>query len=268
MPFALQSSLPQSSRMALHNALFLGQRNMTATVTVEKPDATLVFPREDPTSGLSYELNWSLCGSGVVPQGKSFRNLKSAELAKLGGSTKTDNPQVVPWTSALEQEVTGYLGSEKIIRYVQDSALGALFANEVPVRMITDSAATALQFRTWLSTSKLVPLPDYQEAVTVLVAVDLSSKGPIISFDPKSKTVIIAGTSNLEKLLDYFPQATADAFVGGHILPLWGSLVGSSMLVSKGFDAGATIKHGTAFGAGRFCRLFMGSIADGKVQVR
>jgi hypothetical protein len=248
-----------------HNAL--GQRHMTANVTVEKPDATIVFPRENAAEGLSYELNWSLCGSGVVPQGKSFRNLKAAELAKLGGTSKVEAPKVVPWTSALEQEVTAYLGSEKVTRYVQDSALGALLANEVPVRIVSDNPAATLEFKTWLSTTRTIPLPQFQEAVTVLVAANFTSNGPIISYGPKSKTIIIAGTSNLEKLLDFFPQATAEAFLARNILPLWGSLVDGNLFASKGFDANATVKHGASFSAAGFCRLFMGSIADGKVKV-
>lgn len=239
---------------------------MTVNVTVEKPDATIIFPRENASKGLSYELNWSLCGSGVVPQGKSFRNLKVAELAKLGGTSKEDVPKAVPWTSALEQEVTAYLGSENVTRYVQDSALGALLSNEVPVRIVSDSAAATLNFKTWLSTTKTIPLPQFQEAVTVLVAANFTSKGPIISYGPKSKMIIIAGTANLEPLLDFFPQASAEAFLALNVLPLWGSLVGGNFFVSKGFDANATIKHGTAFSAAGFCRLFMGSIANGKVK--
>ena len=266
-PLSVSSSVLQSNRVAQHNVATEGQRHMSATVTVEKPDATIIFPRENPAAGLSYELNWSLCGSGVVPQGKSFRNLKSAELVKLGGLAKSDSPQVVAWTSTLEQEVTGYLGSENITRYVQDSALGALLVNEVPVRIVSDSASAALEFKTWLSTTKLVPLPRFKEAVTVLVAVGLSTKGPIISYDAKSKTIIIAGTSNLEKLLDFLPQASTEAFVGLNVLPLWGSLVDNNLFVSKGFDTNAAIKHGVAYSAAGFCRLFMGSIAEGKVKV-
>jgi hypothetical protein len=261
------SSLAHSGRLVQPNAAAIGQRQMSAAVTVEKPDATVVFPRENPAGGINYQLNWSLCGSGVVPQGKSFRNLKISELSKLGGLTKSDAPKVVPWSAALEQEVTAYLGSDTITRYVQDSALGALQTNEVPVRLVTDSAATALEFKTWLSATKVVPLPKYKEAVTVLIAVGLSTKGPIISYDAKSKTIVVAGTSSLEKLLDFFPQASVEAFVGLNVLPLWGSLVSNNLFTSKGFDTDATIKHGVAYSAAGFCRLFMGSITGGKVKV-
>ena len=95
--------------------------------------------------GVSYELNWSICGSGVVPLGKAFRNMRLPELAAVGDSCGSGAPSEASFAS-VEKEVTGALGGSSTTLYVQDCALGTVLSNEVPVRIVTDNAAAAAMF--------------------------------------------------------------------------------------------------------------------------
>jgi len=240
------------------------------TVTVQQDPLEYEFPRENPAAGLSYALNWSLCKFNVVPQGKSFRNLKAPELAKAGGTAKTDVPQVVPYDKAMETEVQNALGAETVTRYVWDCALGALAANEVPVRIISDSPAAALAFHTLCSRTKALPLPEVNSPVSVLHISSLPSvKGPTVTVNPQSKQIIMVGSIHSGVLVEKLTELCADEFLSVGVLPLLGpGDAGGTAFCSPGGAAGAAkLKHGSALSPAGYCRLFMGSAtADGKVK--
>ena len=221
---------------------------------------SFTFPNE--YHGMSYELNWSLAKTGVVPQGLSFRNLKAAELSQAGGSIKTDAPKVVDFENAIEREVKAQLGGEKVTRYVQDCALGALASNEIHARIVSDSSAAALAFHTLCSRTKKVPLPEYEADVEVLHVTSLGSRGSFITMNPKTKQIFMAGSFNAGAVVKMIASMSTDFFLHKGTLPLWGpGKAGETVFCSLGFDAGSMpVKHGFAISTAGFCRLFMGSV--------
>mmetsp|Transcript_62794 Transcript_62794/g.130561 ORF Transcript_62794/g.130561 Transcript_62794/m.130561 type:complete len:442 (-) Transcript_62794:87-1412(-) len=235
-----------------------------SSFTLEDPEE-MIYPNEDPANGLSYDLNWSICGSGVVPQGLAFRNLKSAQLQAAGGLNSIEAPQELPFSKEIDKEVTEGLGENGLTLYVQDMALGALLANEVPVRIVSDSAAAASMFKDLCSTTRPRYLPEYQEAACVLL-LSKTKFGPFVSTDPKEKTIYVGGTINASAVVPALQQFTTDAFLEKGVLPLWGSGGADAVFLSDGFEDGATVKHGFAYSSAGFCRMFMGSVSsDGSV---
>lgn len=235
--------------------------------TLEDPEE-LLFPNEDPENGISYDLNWSICGSGVVPQGLAFRNLRTPQLEAAGGPSSLSAPKSLPFSKDIDREVTEGLGEHGIKLYVQDMALGALLANEVPVRIVTDSAAAALMFKNLCSTTRTVHLQEYQEAACVLLLANQKSGGePFISVDGKQKTVYMGGTMNASSLVPALAELSTDAFLQKGVLPLWGSGDADCVFLSSGFENDSVVKHGFAYSSAGFCRMFMGSVAgDGSVN--
>lgn len=228
------------------------------TFAVEDHDLSYEFPRERP--GLNYAINWSLCKTGVVPLGQSFRNLKPDDLKKLGGSFKTDAPKVVPFDKEIDRDLTAQLGSEAVTRYIQDSALGALAANEVTCRLVTDSPAVALAFRTLMSRSKLVPADVYLEQISVLHVSSLGSRGSIIAYNAKENQILMAGSFNANALVEMLASCTSDLFHNQGVLPIFGAGdAGGTAYCSHGVGVGK-IKDGFALSAAGFCRLYMGSV--------
>jgi len=242
------------------------QMSTVSKFTLEDPEE-LLYPNEDPENGISYDLNWSICGSGVVPQGLAFRNLRAPQLSAAGGVSSMGEPKSLPFSKEIDREVTEGLGEHGIKLYVQDMALGALLANEVPVRIVTDSAAAALMFKNLCSTTRTVHLQEYQEAVCVLLLGNQKSGGePFISVDGKEKTVYMGGTINASQLVPVLAELSTDAFLQKGVLPLWGAGDTECVYLSSGFEEGATVKHGFAYSPSGFCRMFMGSVAgDGSV---
>jgi hypothetical protein len=241
-----------------------GIRSASTSIVVEPNELDILFPRESPENGFSYDLNWSLCKTGIVPQGKAFRNLKVAELQKAGGAANTDAPKVIPWDAAFENELKSHLGSAKTTCYVQDCALGAITANEVQARIVTDSAAAAVAFYTLCSRTKAVPVHKQELDVVVIHASALGSRGPVISINPKTKEILMAGTINAAALVQMMEEASNDAFLSKGVLPLWGpgDENNETVYMQSGFDAGASkVKHGFAYSRAGFCRLFMGSVS-------
>ena len=58
-----------------------GRRQLSGVAFQIDPPEETVWPTQRVEEGVSYELNWSICGSGVVPLGKAFRNMRLPELA-------------------------------------------------------------------------------------------------------------------------------------------------------------------------------------------
>jgi hypothetical protein len=59
--------------------------------------------------GVSYDLNWSICGSGVVPLGGK----RLPELKAAGGSAATAAPAEIAFAK-VKQEIKGALGSQAV----------------------------------------------------------------------------------------------------------------------------------------------------------
>jgi len=229
---------------------------------------TMPFPNENIEQGQHYQLNWSLCGSGVIPQVGAFRNKKTAELAAKGGSISTAEPDEVPFSKAMYKTIKSKLGDRLL--YVQDCAFGALSANEIQVRIITDSPAAALAFKTLCATTRVVPLPSYQEDVTVLCtsAEDTEWGSSFVASSKAEKVVIMHGNFNAHALIKHVSVIATDAFLNraSPALPLWGSGGPDCVFLSEGFEDVSQIQHGFAWSEKGFCRMFMGKAeSDGSV---
>lgn len=224
------------------------------------------FPNENVAEGRSYALNWSLCGSGIVPQNVAFRNLKTPELAAAGGSISTAEPKEVKFSKPLYVSTKAKLAGR--VLYVQDCALGCLTANEVPVRMISDSAATAAAFKSLCATTRGGPLKDYMEEVTVMstAAEDSEWGTEFVSSGKADKVVVMHGQLNANTLIKHMSMIATDAFLARGVLPLWGSGGPEAVYLSEGFEGVSHIMHGFAWSEAGFCRLLMGqSDASGVV---
>jgi hypothetical protein len=233
-----------------------------AAFQLEPPEDT-VWPNEKPDAGVSYELNWSICGSGVVPLGKAFRNLRLPELMAAGGSSDTSTPEEVAFGS-VEKEVKSALGDSSTTLYVQDCALGTVLGNEVPVRIVTDNAAAAASFKTLCAAARTVPLPEYEEDVTVLLSSAASS--PYIASNKGKKMVLMGGSFNAGALIKHIEAISSDAFLARGVLPMFGSGADNVVYLGPGFESGAVVQHGFSFSGAGFCRLYAGSAAaDGSV---
>jgi hypothetical protein len=232
------------------------------TFSVQQDELSFVWTGDSPKQGVSYDLNWSLCKVGVVGLGPSFRNLRADDLKAKGGSVKSDAPKVVAWDKEIDRELKAQLGSAEATRYVQDAALGAMAANEVTVRMVSDSPAAALAFRTLMSRTKPADVSDWVSEASVLHVSSLGSRGSIITYNKKANQILMAGSFNAGALVDMLSSSTTDLFLNKGVLPLWGpGDAGGTVYCSTGFDAGsAKVKSGFAISGSGCCRLFMGSV--------
>ena len=120
-----------------------------------------VFPRE--AEGNVYSVNWSLTEEGVVPKGDAFRNARVALLTSRLSTKVADGKVDVKSPAytgkyeiveagdtishddfeALLEAQQGYLSSG-IDLFVEDGAICASTADRLGVRVVTDSAASAL----------------------------------------------------------------------------------------------------------------------------
>jgi len=221
--------------------------------SLEPPEETL-WPNQKPAEGESYELNWSICGSGVVPLGKAFRNLRLPELAAAGGSLLDTSAPGDAVYATVEKGVKESLGSASNTLYVQDCALGTMLANEVPIRIITDNAAAAAAFKTFCAAARTVPLPKYEEDVTVLLSSVASS--PYIASSKAQKTVLMGGSFNTEALAKHVAAIASDSFLDRGVLPMFGSGAHNVVYLGAGFESGAIVKYGFSFSSAGFCRLY------------
>jgi len=222
-----------------------GARQLSGAAFQLDPPEETMWPNEKPAEGVSYDLNWSICGSGVVPLGKAFRNMRLPELK-------------------VEKEVKGVLGSNSATLYVQDCALGTVLGNEVPVRIVTDSAAAAAMFKTLCAAARTVPLPEYSEDVTVLHTSAASS--PYISSSKPKKTVLMGGSFNAGALVKHIAAISGDAFLARGVLPMFGAGADNVVYLSAGFESGAVVSSGFSYSSAGFCRLYAGAVAaDGSV---
>ena len=212
-----------------------------------------MWPAQRVESGVSYDLNWSICGSGVVPLGRAFRNTRLPDLAAAGGSSDTSAPEEVSYAS-VEKQVTETLGDSSATLYVQDCALGTLLSNELPIRIVTDNAAAAAMFKTLCPAARTVPLPEYEEDVTVLHTSAASSS--YIASNKSKKTVLMGGSFNAEALMKHVKNISSDAFLTRGVLPLFGSGADNVVYLSDGFASGAAVKHGFSYSSAGFCRLY------------
>lgn len=234
-----------------------------AAFQLDPPEDTF-WPNQKPDAGVSYELNWSICGSGVVPLGKAFRNMRLPELAAAGGSDDTSTPEEVNFAS-VEKEVKSALGDSSATLYVQDCALGTVLGNEVPVRIVTDNAAAAASFKTLCAAARTVPLPEYEEDVTVLLSSAAST--PFIASSKGKKAVLMGGSFNAGALIKHIEAISSDAFLARGVLPMFGSGLDNVVYLGPGFESGAVVQHGFSFSSAGFCRLYAGSAAaDGSVS--
>ena len=240
-----------------------GARQLSGAAFELDPPEETMWPNEKPAEGVSYDLNWSICGSGVVPLGKAFRNMRLPELKAAGGSAATAAPAEVAFAT-VEKEVKGVLGSSSATLYVQDCALGTVLGNEVPVRIVTDSAAAAAMFKTLCAAARTVPLPEYSEDVTVLHTSAASS--PYISSSKPKKTVLMGGSFNAGALVKHIAAISGDAFLARGVLPMFGAGADNVVYLSAGFESGAVVSSGFSYSSAGFCRLYAGTVAaDGSV---
>lgn len=253
---------PRALRPSFSSAAGSSRPLSGAAFQLEPPEDT-VWPNEKPDAGVSYELNWSICGSGVVPLGKAFRNLRLPELMAAGGSGDTSTPEEVAFAS-VEKEVKSALGDSSTTLYVQDCALGTVLGNEVPVRIVTDNAAAAAYFKTLCAAARTVPLPEYEEDVTVLLSSAASS--PYIASNKGKKMVLMGGSFNAGALIKHIEAISSDAFLARGVLPMFGSGADNVVYLGPGFESGAVVQHGFSFSGAGFCRLYAGTAAaDGSV---
>jgi len=101
-------------------------RSLSGSAFSLDPPEETIWPNQKPAEGVSYELNWSICGSGVVPLGKAFRNLRLPELAAVGGSSLDTSVPAEAVYATVEKQVKESLGSASTTLYVQDCALGTM----------------------------------------------------------------------------------------------------------------------------------------------
>ena len=240
-----------------------GARQLSGAAFELDPPEETMWPNEKPAEGVSYDLNWSICGSGVVPLGKAFRNMRLPELKAAGGSAATAAPAEVAFAK-VEQEIKGVLGSISATLYVQDCALGTVLGNEVPVRIVTDSAAAAAMFKTLCAAARTVPLTEYSEDVTVLHTSTASS--PYISSSKPKNTVLMGGSFNAGALVKHIAAISGDAFLARGVLPMFGAGADNVVYLSAGFESGAVVSSGFSYSSAGFCRLYAGTVAaDGSV---
>jgi hypothetical protein len=241
-----------------------GRRSLSGAAFQLDPPEDTFWPNEKPDAGVSYELNWSICGSGVVPLGKAFRNLRLPELEAAGGSGDTSTPEEVAFAS-VEKEVKSALGDSSATLYVQDCALGTVLGNEVPVRIVTDNAAAAASFKTLFAAARTVALPEYEEDITVLLS--SAAGAPFIASSKGKKTVLMGGSFNAGALIKHIEAISGDAFLARGVLPMFGSGADNVVYLGSGFESGAVVQHGFSFSSAGFCRLYAGSAAaDGSVS--
>lgn len=126
-----------------------------------------VFPRE--TEGNNYAVNWSLTEEGVVPTGDAFRNarlglLTSRLSAKVAdGKVDVKSPAYTGKYEVVEAgDTIGHDEFEALLEvqqshlssgidlFVEDGAICASNAGRLGVRVVTDSAASALIARSML----------------------------------------------------------------------------------------------------------------------
>eukprot|EP00802_Teleaulax_amphioxeia_P005228 Tamp_05232.p1 GENE.Tamp_05232~~Tamp_05232.p1 ORF type:complete len:422 (+),score=124.54 Tamp_05232:2-1267(+) len=262
-PAAARRAAVFGARPAFPGTAGGGARRLSGAAFQLEPPEETVWPNEKPADGVSYELNWSICGSGVVPLGKAFRNMRLPELAAAGGSGDTTAPAEVAFAS-VEKEVKGALGDSSTTLYVQDCALGTVLGNEVPVRIVTDNAAAAAMFKTLCAAARTVPLPEYEEDVTVLHTSGASS--PYIASSKAKKTVLMGGSFNAGALVQHIAAISGDAFMARGVLPMFGAGADNVVYLSAGFESGAVVPNGFSYSSAGFCRLYGGSAAaDGSV---
>ena len=230
-----------------------GWRQLSGVAFQIDPPEETVWPTQRVEEGVSYELNWSICGSGVVPLGKAFRNMRLPELAAVGDSCGSGAPSEASFAS-VEKEVTGALGDSSTTLYVQDCALGTVLSNEVPVRIVTDNAAAAAMFKTLCAAARTVPLPEYEEDITVLHTSMVSSD--YIASHKGKKTVLMGGSFNAEALAKHIQAISSDAFLARGVLPLFGSGADNVVYLGEGFADGAIVQHGFSYSGAGFCRLY------------
>lgn len=254
---SMRSEAPAAGRRAVvlgSRQTFSTRRRLSGSAfQLDPPEETMMVASGKPEEGVDYELNWSLCGSGVVPLGKAFRNMRLAELSAAGGSANTADPKEVSFESVLK-EVKGVLGDSSTTLYVQDCALGTVLANEIPVRIVTDNAAVAAAFKTFCAAARTVPLPQYEEDVTVLHT--STAKSPYIASDKKQKTVLMGDSFNVEALVKHIEAISGDAFLARGVLPMFGAGADNIVYLDKGFQSGAAVKYGFSFSSAGFCRLY------------
>lgn len=229
-------------------------RSLSGSAFSLDPPEETIWPNQKPAEGVSYELNWSICGSGVVPLGKAFRNLRLPELAAVGGSSLDTSVPAEAVYATVEKQVKESLGSASTTLYVQDCALGTMLANEVPIRIVTDDAAAAAAFKTFCAAARTVPLPEYEEDVTVLLS--SAASAPYIASSKAQKTVVMGGSFNTETLAKHVAAIASDSFLARGVLPMFGSGADNVVYLGAGFESGAVVQHGFSFSSAGFCRLY------------
>jgi len=139
-----------------------------------------------------------------------------------------------------------------------------VLGNEVPVRIVTDNAAAAAYFKTLCAAARTVPLPEYEEDVTVLLSSAASS--PYIASNKGKKMVLMGGSFNAGALIKHIEAISSDAFLARGVLPMFGSGADNVVYLGPGFESGAVVQHGFSFSGAGFCRLYAGTAAaDGSV---
>ncbi|CAA7406617.1 unnamed protein product [Spirodela intermedia] len=176
--------------------------------------------------GVSYGLNWSLAGRGVIVKDKAFYNLKSSDLQKHGAKTvdrlsglpihvrgdAVSGPSEISKAQfgKLLKQVTTHISSVSNI-FVQDGAIGSSSKCDAKVRMISDcpSAALSLANVVWNTPARAVSHDS--SPLTVYIATSISPKtGEILGLGSQSSNGFVAADIERSSLI-LCGKAFADA---------------------------------------------------------
>ncbi|TDH66090.1 hypothetical protein CCR75_005221 [Bremia lactucae] len=216
-----RNSVPMALRPSLQALRSLPVRRVLVQNLSIAPHAADKFVVEFPEEheGLNIEFNWSLAADDVISHGDAYRNLRWPKLEELAKREKLTGKKVAIDEvdvsivfndfEGLYEKVTEHLSTEPNL-YTQDGAVGSFKDDRTRVRVISDSALVALFAQTLLVR---VPIKDTHAARPIVIYV--ATSGEFKDQEPQAQLlfdnddegapfvkVVITGAADLSTIQD------------------------------------------------------------------